>query len=501
MSRKKYRPWNPDQMVLFPHAMKDALEEGHIVFRILDVVESLDISSVTDQMDEIDARGTRPYHPRMMLALLMYGYCCGIYSSRKIAAATYDIIPFRVLTADQHPHFTVINEFRLRHLDAFVDLFVQVLRLCGRAGLLDLEHVSLDGSKLEANASKHKAMSYGRMEVEVERLEREIREFSARAVRVDAEEDELYGKGNEAQQIRQELRRREERLKRIAGAKMELEQEARRGHGQELRERARRQLTLAETEVDPTERKRKRTRARKGEEKADRLAGGEPDAGSDDGGQDGEHPLTSHRVASTPKGMPRPEAQRNFTDPDSRIMKRGATYLQGYNCQIVVDGANQVIVAEGVTNQAPDQEHLIPMMQRTRRNTGRLPKRLSADAGYMSEENVEFCQHRDIDAYLAVSRGTHGSSGNGEAPPQEKKVWRAMRDKLSTDEGRQIYSRRKTIVEPVFGQAKEARGFRRFSLRGLKKVRAEWALVCLCSNLLKLVNAPLSGHRIAAETA
>jgi transposase len=246
-------------MVLFPQAMRDALGEDHIVFRILEVVESLDLSSITDRMGESDPRGTRPYHPRMMLGLLMYGYCCGIYSSREIAAATYDIIPFRVLTGDQHPHFTVINEFRLRHLDAFVDLFVQVLRLCGRAGLLDLEHVSLDGSKIEANASKHKAMSYGRMEQEVARLELEIREFTAKAEAVDAEEDELYGEGKEAHEIGEELRRREERLKRIAQAKRGLEEEARRERG--LRERARRLRSGAETEGDPIERKRKQRSA------------------------------------------------------------------------------------------------------------------------------------------------------------------------------------------------------------------------------------------------
>jgi transposase len=190
VSSKQYRPWNPDQLLLFLPAMRDALDEGHIVFRIMDVVSSLDISCITARIEQKDPRGTRPYHPRMMLCLLMYLYCSGIYSSRKIAAATYDIIPFRVLTGDQHPHFTIIKEFRLRHLDAFVDLFVQVLDLCGRAGLLSLEHVSLDGSKVEANASKHKAMSYGRMQTEIERLEREIREFSAKAERVDAEEAE-----------------------------------------------------------------------------------------------------------------------------------------------------------------------------------------------------------------------------------------------------------------------------------------------------------------------
>jgi len=501
MFSKRYRPWNPDQMVLFPSAMRDALEEGHIVFRILDVVSTLDISCVTERMEEADPRGTRPYHPRMMLALLMYAYCSGIYSSRRIAAATYDVIPFRVLTGDQHPHFTVINEFRLRHLDAFVDLFVRVLRLCGRAGLLDLEHVSLDGTKVQANASKHKAMSYGRMEGEIERLEGEIREFAAEAERFDAEEDELYGRGREAHEIGGELRRREGRLRRIAKAKKELEEEARRAREQELRQRARRLRSRARTEDDPVERKRKQTRAYREEDEADRLAGGESGEGAEEGSQDGELDLPSHRVAATPAGKPRPESQRNFTDPDSRIMKRGATYLQGYNCQIAVDGVDQVIVAEAVTNQAPDQEHLVPMMERVKHNTGRSPRHLTADAGYMSEDNVDFCERHGIDAYLAVARGKHGKGDQAGPPQQEKKVWREMRQKLSTEEGRRIYSRRKVIAEPVFGQAKEARHFRRFSLRGLAKVRGEWTLVCLCSNLLKLVNAPLSSIPLPARLA
>jgi len=481
-------------MVLFPQAMRDALEEGHLVFRILDVVNALDISCVTDRMEERDPRGTRPYHPRMMLALLMYGYCCGIYSSRKMAAATYDMIPFRVLTGDQHPHFTVINEFRLRHLDGFVDLFVQVLRLCGRAGLLDLEHVSLDGTKVEANASKHKAMSYGRMEGEVERLKREIREYAAKAARVDAEEDERYGEGKEAHEIGEELRRREERIKRIAKAKQELGEEARRVREQELRQRAEKLHSGAEVEEDPIERKRKQTRARRNEEEADRLAGSESRPDSDEGGDDGEAELPSHRVATAPTGEPRPEAQRNFTDSDSRIMKRGATYLQGYNCQIAVDGVAQVILAEAVTNQAPDHEHLVPMMERVRHNTGRSPNTLSADAGYMSEDNVGFCASHGIDAYLAVGRDTHGRGGQKEPHRQEGGVWRAMREKLSSEPGRRIYSRREAIVEPVFGQAKEARRFRRFSLRGLRKVRREWTFVCLCSNVLKLVTVPPPLH-------
>ena len=335
MAKKRYRPWNPDQMVVFPPAMKDALDEGHIVFRIMDVVGTLDISCITKRMEEKQARGTRPYHPRMMLALLMYAYCSGVYSSRKIATATYDVIPFRVLTGDQHPHFTVINEFRLLHLESFVDLFVQVLELCG--------------------------------------------------------------KGNQAHEISEELRRRQSRLERIAKAKTELEAEAKAAREQELRERV------------------------------DRL-----------------------RKA-----------------------------------------------AEAVTNQAPDQEHLIPMIERARRNLGRFPTRLSADTGYMSEDNANHCKENGVDAYIAVKRDNHGKRDKKEEPPEEREEWREMRQKLLTEEGQKIYSRRKVIVEPVFGHAKQARGFRRFSLRGIGKASAEWTLVCLCGNLLKFVNwRPDSNHEV-----
>ena len=488
-------------MVLFPPAMKDALDEGHIVFRIMDVVETLDISCVTDRMEEKEARGTRPYHPRMMLALLMYAYCSGVYSSRKIATATYDVIPFRVLTGDQHPHFTVINEFRLLHLDGFVELFVQVLDLCGRAGLLNLEHVSLDGSKVDANASKHKAMSYGRMQSETERLEGEIRELVTKAEGIDAEEDELYGKGKEAHEISEELKRRKKRLERIAKAKVELEQEARRAREQELRERAERQRKAAVAEPDPTEKKRKQTRARKAEEEADRLAAtdDDPDVESDDGGAGSD--LPSHRVPSTTEGKPKPKAQRNFTDPDSRIMKRGGDYLQGYNCQIVVDEVNQIILAEAVTNQSPDQEHLAPLMERVQRNTGQTPIRLSADTGYMSEENVEYCEANGIDAYIAVGRKRHDKTDEDDVCQHDSEVWRAMHEKLTTEDGQAIYARRKVIVEPVFGHAKQARRFRRFSLRGARKVAREWTLVCLCGNLLKLVNSiPDSLHEVLQAT-
>jgi len=494
MGHKKYRSWNLDQQLLFPPSMRDWLPEDHLVYRFMDVVDVLDLASITDDIHTKDPRGTRPYHPRMMLALLVYAYGCGIYSSRKISAATYDMIPFRVLTGDQHPHFTVINEFRTRHLRALPELFVQVFRLCGRAGLVDLEHVALDGSKVDANASKHKAMSHGRMEEEIERLDREVRELLARAEQADAEEDERYGQGRDAHEISGELARREDRLEAIRRAKAELEQEAREARIRKLRQIAENQRSAAKTETDATERKRKLTRADNAEEEADRLVGEQEDTEPDDDDSGLDAGLPSNQVPNTKKGTPTPKAQRSFTDPDSRIMKRGGSYLQGYNCQIVVDGAHQIILAEGVTNQAPDQEHLAPMMDRLLDNVGQFPKRLTADTGYMSEDNVVYCQDQGIDAYIAVGRKKHGSDACGQEDDgqvyQDNDVWRAMRDKLKTDNGREIYRHRKHIVEPVFGHVKEARRFRRFSLRGISKVRGEWTLVSLVHNLLKLVNAP-----------
>jgi hypothetical protein len=427
----------------------------------------------------------------MMLALLLYSYMNGIYSSRQIAAATRQRVDFRILAGDQHPHHTVVNEFRQRHLDALPELFVQVLELCDRAGLVKLEHVSLDGSKVNANAWKHKAMSHGRMESEVERLEGEIQGLLYEAEAIDQQEDELYGKGKQAHPIPEELKRRERRLEAILKAKAELEEEARQAKAEKLREQAESQRKAAKTEEDPTERKRKLTRARRSEEKADRLAASEDEGADTDGEDDPDDDLPSHRVPTDRHGCPTPKAQPNFTDPDSRIMKRDGSFLEGYNCQVVADEANQVILAEGVTNQAPDHEHLTPMMERVKSNTGRTPSILTADTGYMSDNNVAHCEEEGIDGYIAVGRDKHGQDGavEHEAREDENQVWADMRAKLATEEGKQLYARRKVIVEPVFGQVKEARGFRRFSLRGLAKARREWTLVCLCHNLLKVLTA------------
>jgi hypothetical protein len=367
-------------------------------------------------------------------------------------------------------------------------LFLQVLRLCGRAGLVDLEHIALDGSKVQGNASKHKAMSYERMERELKRLEGEVEAMLDRADRVDAEEDERYGVGRDAHELSDELKRREERMRRVRQAKEELEREAAQARGEMLRRRAKEQREKAAKEEDPVERKRKESRARKAEEEAGELAerwSMEPGQSSGEGTTSD---LPEHKVASTPSGDPQPSAQRNFTDPDSRIMKRDGAYLQGYNCQCAVDSKHQIIVAEAVTNQAPDQEHLRPLILRIQENLGRCPRRLTADAGYMSDENAAFCEQQKVDAYISVSRDRHGKSTNADDAQSDglSAAWTAMQAKLCTIEGRLIYARRKAIVEPVFGQIKEARRFRRFSLRGIDRVRHEWTLVCLCHNLHKL---------------
>ncbi len=410
-----------------------------------------------------------------------------------------------MLTGDKHPHFTVINEFRSRHLDALPGLFVQVLRLCGRAGLVDLEHVALDGSKVDANASKHKAMSHGRMEEEIERLDREVRELLARAEQADAEEDERYGPGREAHEISGELSRREKRLEVIRKAKAELEEEAREARIKKLRQVAEAQRSAATTETDATERKRKLTRADNADKEAQRLAAKHKDTQSEDDDSGPDDDLPTHQVPSTREGKPTGKAQRNFTDPDSRIMVRGGGFVQAYNCQIVVDGVHQIILAEGVTNQGPDQEHLIPMMNRLVANIGQTPRRLTADSGYMSQDNAAYCEATGIDAYIAVDRKKHRqddtTTENNAWHYQDKKLWRAMRDKLKTEEGQDVYRHRKQIVEPVFGNVKEVRRFRRFSLRGIAKVRGEWTLVSLVHNLLKLVNAPVHPRQQALSPA
>ena len=482
---KSYRPWIPGQSFLLPPNPMDWLPEGHLAYFILDLVKELDLSAIESKIQAKDARGTRPYSPSMMVALLIYGYCLGIRSSRKIERATYEDVAFRVLAGGGHPDHTRISEFRRTHLKAFKALFKQVLQLCQKAGLVKLGRVAIDGTKVQANASKHKAMSYERMQELEKRLEQEIDELLAQAERVDAEEDARFGPGQREQDLPEELQRRQTRLERIRQAKAELEAEARQSRAAKLREQARRAREAAQQTEDGQWRKFHETRARNRAHQAKQLDESDgDDAASSDPGE-----LPLHRVRTRRDGIPHPKAQWNFTDPDSRLMERAGTFLQAYNCQAAVDGSGQIIVAEDVTNQCPDNGNLDPMIQQVEANCGEVPDKASADAGYWRPDVAEACSQLGTEVYVATERRRHWDRDDtvteGE-PPEGADAREAMRWKLRTEEGREVYAERKTIVEPVFGQIKEVRGFRRFLLRGLEKAAGEWSLMCATHNLLKL---------------
>jgi transposase len=428
----------------------DWLPEGHLARFILDLVKELELGRIYARYER-DLRGFPPYHPQMMVALLLYGYCVGVPSSRKIERKTYEDVAFRVIAGEEHPDHSRINEFRRVHLEALSGLFVQVLRLCQKAGLVKLGKVALDGTKMKANASKHKAMSYQRMGEEEKRLRARVSELLAEAEKVDAKEDAEFGVGRRGDELPEELQRAETRLKRIREAKKALEAEARQQH-----EEAKKAKDHDDPPPPPTE-----------------------------------TPLPKHKIPTTDEGKPTPKAQRNFTDPESRIMKTGDGYVQGYNCQAMVDAEHQVIVAQAVTNQPPDAEHLVPMLVQTVANCGAKPEKLLADAGYYSEANACEAEKWNVDPYIATGR-----QRRSEPPPQvlgrppaDMTNKQQMARKLATKDGAAVYARRKVIVEPVFGQTKEARGFRRFLLRGLVKVRHEWSLISLTHNILKLYAA------------
>jgi transposase len=482
---KSYRPWSPTQSYLLPPSPLEWLPEGHLAYFVLEVAQALDLSAIEGAIQEKDGRGERPYPPAMMVALLVYGYSVGTFSSRRMWRATYEDVAFRVLAGGEHPHFTTVNDFRLAHREALGKLFVQALRLCERAGLVKLGHVAIDGTKVLANASKHKAMSHKRMLEEERRLAAEVEALLRQADETDAREDAQYGVGKAPEDLPEELQRRESRLLRIREAKAALEQEAREARAEALREQARAEREKAGDEsVKPDERKRATTRAQKAAEKAREVDGRDDDQGGGGGGTgDG---LPHHQVPAKVDGTPEPGAQRNFTDPDSRIMVKGGEFLQGYNAQAAVDAEHQVIVAAAVTNQPPDQEHLVPMLDLVIANCGRAPMVATADSGYFSRENAHACAARGVDAYIAVGRDPAKAPPAGQKPTLAQRARAAMAAKLSAPVGKAIYARRKTIVEPAFGQVKQARGFRRFSLRGLDKVRPEWAFVCATHNLLKL---------------
>ncbi len=459
---KTFKPYTPDQLLLLPPALQDWLPEGHLALFISDVVDhALDLSPILATYETGDGRGQPPYHPALMVKLLVYAYCTGKPSSRRIEKATYEEVPYRVLAADQHPDHDSIAAFRQEHLQALAGLFTEVLALCRRAGLVTLGHVALDGTKVLANASKHKAMSYSRMGEAERRLEAEVAALLAQAQQVDATEDAQYGKGRRGDELPAELARRTSRLAKIRQAKAALEAEA----------RAEAAVAAAEAEAKLAERQRQA-------EATGRKPKGRPP-----------------QVPDAAQTTPAPKAQRNFTDPDSRIMKDGATksFVQAYNAQAAVDGAAQIIVAAAVTQEANDKRQLVPMLTQVATHLGEGPAVATADSGYFSEAAATAPALAGIDLHVAPDRQKHGEAPTADAGPApapgDATVIAAMRAKLRTAAGHAIYARRKAIAEPVFGQIKEGRGFRRFSFRGLGKVQAEWLLMCLTHNLLKLFGA------------
>ena len=500
---KTYRAWSPGQSFLLPPSPLEWLPEGHLAYFVLELVETIDLSAINSAIQQKDARGERPYPPALMVALLLYGYATGVFSSRKIAQATHVDVAFRVIAGGAHPHFTTINEFRSAYRGEVSKLFLHVLQLCRAAGLVSLGHISVDGTKINANASKHKAMSYERMQAEEKRLAGEIDDLLKRAEEADHQEDVQYGVGHDAESLPKELRMRTARLERIREAKAALEKEAAGGRADELRELAAGQREKAEDpSVDTVEQRRAQTRAEKSEAAAEAMTKG--DSSDNDGdGAGGAPDVPKNRPPANPDGTPKPTAQRNFTDPDSRIMMRDGAVIQGFNAQAAVDAEAQVIVAELVTNQAPDQEHLIPVVETAIANCGRPPDVLTADSGYLSRVAIEWCESWGIDGYIAVGREVETAAnppGTGKDTAAQR-ARTAMAEKLKTLSGKAIYSRRKTVAEPPFGQIKEARRFRRFSVRGLAKVRAEWTLVCLTHNLLKLFRAVGSLEALAMRLA
>jgi transposase len=455
-----YLSYDPEQKLLLPPDLRDWLPEGHLALFISDMVDELDLSAIARHYESGDGRGRPPYHPLMMVKLLVYGYCIGKVSSRKLEQATHEDVAFRVLGCNQHPDHDSIANFRQLHLPELAGLFVQVLKLCERAGLVKLGHVAIDGSKMRANASKHKAMSYERMGEKEQQLVAEVARLLKEAEETDAAEDKRYGKGVRGDELPAELARRESRLRKIREAKASLEAEA--------KEQA--QAAAAAVEAKLAERKQR-----------------EGETGKKTRGR-------APQVVNVEEAKPAAKAQRNFTDPESRIMKDGATgsFEQSYNAQIAVDGQAQIIVAATLTQAANDKQQLVPVLAEVKTNIGRWPEKVTADSGYFSTAAVTSEALSSVDLYVTPDRSKKTAElaelPAASPPPFEldQDVIARMREKLKTEIGRATYKQRKMIVEPVFGQVKEVRGFRRFSFRGLKKNEAEWNLICLTHNLLKL---------------
>jgi len=422
---KTYRPYVPEQDLLLPPSLREWLPEEHLAFFVSDLIDQLDLSAITTVYED-EERGYPPYHPVMLTKVVVYAYCVGVFSSRRIQRRLVEDVAFRVLAAGNEPDFRTIADFRKRHLPALRGFFEQVLRLARELGAPRVGRVALDSSKIKANASKHKAMSYGRMREKQRQLRDEVNELLTQAEATDAAEDAEYGAEQRGDELPAELQRRESRLQRIREAKRALEARA----------------------------------------KEEAAAARNPDESA----------------------KPDSKAQYNFTDPESRIMKGPDGFVQAYNVQVAVDEL-QLIVGHAVTQQTNDKKQLMPMITTIEQQSGGAPRQLLADAGYCSEENLSAIAATEIDAYISTRKQKHGERP-GPCPrgpvPKNATIIDRMSRKLLTKTGAATYAARKGIVEPVIGQIKHARGFRQFLLRGFAKVQGEWSLVCTTHNILKL---------------
>jgi transposase len=450
---REFRESNIEQMYLLPPDIREWLPQKHRAWFVSQTVEALDLTRMEEKYQSKSGAGPRAYAPATMLKVLVYWYCVGVRSSRKLELATHEQVAFRVLSAGQHPDHDTIARFRRENLGEIEGLFLQVLGLCKKAGLVKLGRVVLDGTKIKASANKSKSRTYEQLNKSEEDLKRQIREALEDAERIDQEEDELYGKGKTEEYLPEELASYEKRAELIKELKKKIEEEA----------------------VLEKEKVREEVKKRREEDKQWEL-----DTGQKFEGRYPQEPGVGKKPLIS-------ESRRNPTDFDSRIMKENRTggFIQGYNCQAVVD-ENQIIIAVKVTNQNNDKALAPVMMEEVRKNTGELPQNLSADSGYFGERDI--VRLAPIDCYIPPLEKDKGKR-LVEIGDKKITLTEAMKQKLQTSDGKEFYRKRKSTIEPVFGQIKESQFFRAFLLRGMKKVAAEWNLVAMCHNLIKLFRA------------
>jgi transposase len=449
-SPRPFREWQPEQGQLLPQYAREALGEEHLACFFVDLRKTLDFSRILKAYTK--ECGQPPYHPVMMALLLMYAYARGITSSREIERRCETDIAFRYLTGGERPDHDTVCTFRVRHLEAFRALFVQTLRLARSAGLKKVGHLSVDGTKVKANASKHKAMSYGRMEEAMKKLDEQIDKLLEEAAALDAEEDSLYGKGQRGDELPEEWKDPKKRAERLREAARQIEAE--------------KKLELA------VEKEKRREKIKKAKEELEKEAKEKAKA-------KGEKPE---------EAKPDEKAQRNFTDPDSRIMPRAGTFQQSYNAQVAVDARTQLILAQQVGQSSSDARQLTPLVEQVEANTGLLPQQLSADSAYLCKQDIEAVEDRGVECFVATGRSKHGEEAPPAPrgrPPEGLSFKERMKRKLETKRGRRAYARRKVTAEPVIGQVKNG-VLPRFSLRGLLKVQGEFSLACAVHNLKKL---------------